>query len=75
MQPRLELPSDIDNYEMGRDPAERATPDLFSTNTVGDASPPPPCHPAKSPFGTGAPRSAFGLITSAGGICYGRAFL
>ena len=27
---------------MGRDPAEQATPDLFSTNTVGDASPPPP---------------------------------
>jgi hypothetical protein len=25
---------------MGRDPAEQATPDLFSTNTVGDASPP-----------------------------------
>ncbi len=27
---------------MGRDPIEQATPDLFSTNTVGDASPPPP---------------------------------
>jgi hypothetical protein len=27
---------------MGRDPAEQATPDLFSTNTVGDASPSPP---------------------------------
>jgi len=27
---------------MGRDPAEQATPDLFSTITVGDASPPPP---------------------------------
>jgi hypothetical protein len=27
---------------MGRDPAEQATPDLFSTNTVGDASPPRP---------------------------------
>ena len=27
---------------MGRDPAEQATPDPFSTNRVGDASPPPP---------------------------------
>ena len=27
---------------MGRDPAEQAKPDLFSANTVGDASPPPP---------------------------------
>jgi hypothetical protein len=27
---------------MGRDPAEQATPDLFSTDTVGDSSPPPP---------------------------------
>jgi hypothetical protein len=30
------------DYAMGRDPAEQATPDLLSTNTVGDASPPPP---------------------------------
>jgi hypothetical protein len=30
------------DYAMGRDPAEQATPDLFSINTVGDASPPPP---------------------------------
>ena len=27
---------------MGRDPGEQATPDLFSTNTVRDASPSPP---------------------------------
>jgi hypothetical protein len=30
------------DYAMGRDPAKQPTPDLFSTNTVGDASPPPP---------------------------------
>ena len=27
---------------MGRDPGEQATPDLFSTNTVREASPSPP---------------------------------
>jgi predicted DNA-binding protein (UPF0251 family) len=31
---------------MGRDPTERGTPDLFSTDTVRDASPPPPKPPA-----------------------------
>jgi DNA-binding transcriptional regulator YiaG len=29
------------DYAMGRDPTEQASPDLFSTDTVRDASPPP----------------------------------
>ena len=38
------LPSDIDRDDqvMGRHPAERPIPDLFSTDTVRDASPPRP---------------------------------